>query len=68
MKERKDIESPERRKFFAKAGIGLGAAGVAATGIAGGATQAETKTDRGHRKSQYRETEHVKRAYETARF
>lgn len=68
MKERKDLKSPERRSFFAKAGIGLGAAGAVATGLAGGAAQAETKTDRGHRKSQYRETEHVKRVYEAARF
>lgn len=68
MKERKDLKSPGRRSFFAKAGIGLGAAGAVATGLAGGAAQAETKTDRGHRKSQYRETEHVKRVYEAARF
>lgn len=68
MKERKDLKSPERRSFFAKAGIGLGAAGAVASGLAGGAAQAETKTDRGHLKSQYRETEHVKRVYEAARF
>jgi hypothetical protein len=68
MKRNKDLKSPERRDFFTKAGVGLGAAGAVVTGLTGGAAQAETKTDRGFKKAQYQETEHVRRAYETSRF
>lgn len=67
MRDKKELESPERRNFFTKAGAGLGVAGVVATGLAGGAAQAKTGTDRGFKKSQYRETDHVRRVYELAR-
>lgn len=67
MKRTKDLKSPARRDFFRKAGLGLGAAGLASIGAAGSAG-AETKVDHGFKKSQYRETEHVRQAYETAKF
>lgn len=67
MKQKTQVKSPARREFFRKAGLGLGAAGLATAGIAGGA-RAATDVDRGFKKSQYRETDHVKRAYELAKF
>ena len=47
----------------------MGVAGAVAIGLtSGGKAQAESKPDRGFKKSLYRETEHVRRAYELARF
>ncbi|MBI3454151.1 MAG: formate dehydrogenase [Rhodospirillales bacterium] len=68
MSEEKRIESVARREFFRKAGLGAGAvaAGVAVSGAATpkiGAAAAPSATSGG-----YRETEHVKRYYELAKF
>lgn len=54
-----------RRDFLRGVGVGAGAAGVAAAvGVGGGeAEAAEKKDDAG-----YRETEHVRRFYQLARF
>lgn len=68
-----EVKSPSRRAFLRNAGTGIGVAGVAAAGLAAGnAAKAATKPDakdfESFKKSTYRETEHVKKAYETARF
>jgi hypothetical protein len=68
MKREKDLKSAGRRDFFKKAGAGLGVAGAAAVGLGSGTAAAEVKPDRGSRNGGYRETEHVKRAYELSRF
>ncbi len=69
MDDARKLKSAERRAFFKKAGLGIGAAGIAATGLAGSAA-AETPKDgqKDRTASAYRETEHVKQAYRTARF
>ncbi len=67
MDEKQALESPARRAFFRKAGVGVGAAGVLAVGLSGGSTRAQEKTKKDFKKSAYRETEHVKKAYESAR-
>ncbi len=64
----KGLKSPERRKFFRKAGIGIGAAGAVALGVPAEPAKAAGITDSNVRDGGYRETEHVKKAYETARF
>ncbi len=64
MKSSTKKATADRRSFLKLAGVGVIAGGAAAVG--GGSAepaQAETKGD-----SLYRETEHVKRFYELARF
>lgn len=63
-------ETLARRDFFRKAGLGAGAAGVAAgvaavSVVTGGSARAAEPVQGG---SGYRVTEHVKQAYQTARF
>ena len=65
MKQRKDIESPERRSFFKKAGLGAGAVGAVAIGLP--ETAVATDPGTGKTGGGYRETEHVKRYYEIAK-
>ncbi len=66
MTERKDIKSVERRDFMRKTGFGLGALGAAAVATPKGARGGgDGPSDEG--KAGYRETEHVKRYYATAR-
>ena len=67
MKEGKDIQSIKRRDFMKKAGLGVGAVGAAAVGLS--KTSAAAASGAGERpgSSGYRETEHVKKYYETAR-
>ncbi len=67
MSTKETLKSPGRRAFFRKAGIGVGAAGVAAVGLSGKSAEAEAKPDKDFKKSAYRETEHVKRYYELSR-
>ena len=67
MSTKETLKSPGRRAFFRKAGIGVGAAGVAAVGLSGKSAEAEVKPDKDFKKSAYRETEHVKRFYELSR-
>lgn len=62
MTERKTKESADRRDFLKLAGLGALASG--ATVVAGGAEAAEAAPEG----SGYRETDHVKKVYETARF
>jgi hypothetical protein len=68
MKDSKDIESMERRDFMKKAGLGIGAVGAVATGLPKATAAAAPGTGEKTGKSGYRETEHVKKYYATARF
>jgi len=68
MKKDTSLKSPERRKFFRKAGIGAGAAGAIALGLRDEPAKAAEMTGGGARGASYRETEHVKTAYRVARF
>ena len=64
---KKEIESRERRDFLKKAGLGAGAAGVAAAALTS-TEAAEAAVKKGSRSAGYRETDHVKKYYELARF
>ena len=66
MDEKQTLKAPARRAFFRTAGVG--AAGALAVGLTGGSPQAEEITRKDIKKSAYRETEHVKKVYESARF
>ena len=63
MVDKKDQENAGRRNFLKLAGIGTLASGAAI--VSGGAQAAEAEFQGG---AGYRETEHVKKAYETSRF
>ena len=66
MKDHK-LKSSKRRDFLKLAGLGAGAAGVAAAGI----TRAEAKVEAAKPEDcsrGYRESEHVKKYYALARF
>lgn len=54
-----------RRNFFKKAGLTAGAAAVAVTASPAGAVEAAPSSKKG---SGYRETDHVRKFYELARF
>lgn len=64
---KKDEKAMDRRDFFRKAGLGVGVAGVAAAGLTKDATAAESGK-RSASSAGYRETDHVKKYYELARF
>lgn len=68
MKREKDLKSAARRDFFKKTGVGLGVAGAVAVGLTSGTAEAEGKPDSSFKKGGYRETDHVRRVYELARF
>ena len=67
MSKKQDIKSTARRDFIKKAGLGMGAAGVAAASLTSTGAQAETGAGKPASKG-YRETDHVKKFYATARF
>ncbi len=65
MSSKQQAKATSRRKFFKLAGLGAGA--VAAVAVSKSATAAsETEAKRGS--AGYRETDHVKKFYETAKF
>ncbi len=66
MKANREIKSVERRAFIKKAGIGVGAVGAVAIGLP--KTSAEAASGKVPVSSGYRETDHVKRFYDSARF
>ncbi len=66
MSRKKEARVPTRREFFKLAGLGAGAA--AAAGLASTAATAAEEVKRDDRGSAYRETDHVKTYYESARF
>ncbi len=68
MKENEGIKSVERRNFMKKAGLGVGAVGAVAVGLPQTSAAAAPGTGAKPGKSGYRETEHVKKYYEMARF
>lgn len=68
MKDKKALESAARRAFMKKAGLGAGAVGAVAIGLPGKTAHAATATGETPGRKGYRETAHVKRFYETARF
>lgn len=57
-----------RRDFFRKAGFGVGAAGAAAVGLGTGEAEAAEVGAGGEKSAGYRETAHVRKYYELARF
>ena len=69
MNEDKNNRRISRRGFLRGAGMGAGAAGVAAVAVASGSSvRAETAGADGRKSVGYRETEHVRRVYELSRF
>jgi hypothetical protein len=58
--------APARRALFRTVGLGVGAAGAAVAGLE--PATAEAAATRPDGSLGYRETEHVKKAYDTARF
>jgi len=57
-----------RRDFFRKAGLGAGAAGAAAIGLSAAKTDAAVPDKGAKQGAGYRETAHVKKFYELAKF
>jgi len=57
-----------RRDFFRKAGLGAGAAGAAAAGLSATKGHAPVPDKTAANNRGYRETEHVKKFYELAKF
>lgn len=58
----------ERRAFLRLAGAGIAAGGVAAVAVGSGTGQAEAAAGTRQQDAGYRETEHVKKFYDSARF
>lgn len=67
MKGRPEIKSVERRAFMKKAGVGVGAVGAVAIGLPK-TSEAASASGKTPGSSGYRETDHVKRFYASARF
>ena len=65
---KKEAVSVGRRDFFKKAGLGAGAAGIAAVGLSAEKVEAAEPTAGSAKSAGYRETEHVKKYYELSRF
>ncbi len=67
MSKEKDAAAVGRRDFFRKAGLGAGAAGAAAVGLSASTAGAAT-AEASPQGAGYRETDHVKKFYELAKF
>jgi len=67
MSKKKEVVSVGRRDFFRKAGLGAGAVGAAAVGLSAEQGKAETAKPASNGAG-YRETAHVKKYYQLARF
>ena len=65
---KQEIKSTERRAFMKKAGLGVGAVGAVAVALPKSSAAVVLGTGAKPGKSGYRETEHVKKYYEVARF
>ncbi len=68
MSKKKEKTSVGRRDFFRKAGLGVGAAGAAAVGLAAKPGAAAEPSETAPGSAGYRETAHVKKYYELSRF
>lgn len=62
-----EAKSKARRDFFRKAGLGVGGLGAAAVGLGARRGEAADKAGEKRRKG-YRETAHIRKYYELARF
>ena len=62
-----EVKSQARRDFFRKAGLGAGALGATAVTLAAGRGEAAEPV-RSPSAAGYRETDHVKKYYELAKF
>ena len=63
----KEVKSMARRSFFRTAGLGVGAVGAAAVSLATGQSEA-AEPAKSPTAAGYRETPHVKKFYELAKF
>ncbi|MBQ73462.1 MAG: formate dehydrogenase [Gammaproteobacteria bacterium] len=63
--DKKKSATPSRREFLKTAGLGVGVAAVAGGVVS--ADDAEAATLQDEKKTGYRETEHVKKYYDSAR-
>jgi hypothetical protein len=63
-----DATTIDRRDFFRKITLGAGVAGAAAAGLAASKTKAAEPAQDPAKGAGYRETEHVKKFYDLARF
>ena len=68
MSKKKEEAALGRRDFFKKAGLGAGAVGAVAVGLAAGKSEAAEPTTDGRGGRGYQETAHVKKNYELAGF
>ncbi len=66
MKEKRQSALLGRRDFLKVAGATAGTAGIAAATLTGAPTKSVAETER--KESGYRETDHVRKYYELARF
>ncbi len=65
---KKETAAVNRRDFFRKASLGVGAAGAAVAGLSASKTKAAEPGKGASTGAGYRETAHVKKYYELARF
>ncbi len=65
---KKETAAIDRRDFFRKASLGVGAAGAAAAGLSASKTKAAVPAKGASTGAGYRETAHVKKYYELAKF
>lgn len=68
MSDQQKTGAMARREFLKTAGITTGAVGAAAAALAVKPATAATAPQTGTKYAGYRETEHVRKYYETARF
>ena len=64
----KETAAVSRRGFFRKASLGVGAAGAAMAGLSASKTKAAEPAKGASTGAGYRETAHVKKYYELAKF
>ncbi|MDH5750039.1 MAG: twin-arginine translocation signal domain-containing protein [Rhodospirillales bacterium] len=68
MTDKKKAKILPRREFLKTAGLTAGAAGIAVAAVSGSSAQASSVGESNQKSSGYRETEHVRTYYKTARF
>lgn len=68
MKKKKQAKLLARRDFLKVVGPAAGAVGIAAAVVSGAPTKSAASSETGRKNSGYRETEHVRKYYELARF
>jgi hypothetical protein len=68
MSEKKEVTPLGRRDFFKKASLGAGVVGAAAASLSSSGAKAAKPQTSSSGRAGYRETEHVKKFYELARF